>query len=53
MQRDRLEPGLRAPSLALVNRAEPLALWLRTTLPVCHELPTLPVLAEKAAWVEP
>src|SRR5919112_4650700 len=53
MQRDRLEPGLRAPSLAVVKRAAPLSLSPRTTLPVCQELPALPVLAEKAAWVEP
>src|SRR3712207_3451678 len=53
MQRDRAEPGLRAPSVAVVKRAAPLSLSPRTTLPVCHELPALPVLAEKAAWVEP
>src|SRR3712207_7496009 len=53
MQRDRFEPGLRAPSVAVVKRAAPLSLSPRTTLPVCHVLPALPVLAEKAAWVEP
>src|SRR5918997_3185408 len=53
MQRDRAEPGLRAPSVAVLKRAAPLSLSPRTTLPVCHELPALPVLAEKAAWVEP
>src|SRR3712207_6379205 len=53
MQRERAAPGLRAPSLGVVKRAAPLSLSPRTTLPVCHELPALPVLAEKAAWVEP
>src|ERR671929_75117 len=46
-------PGLRATSLALANRAEPLALWSRTTLPVCHELPAmgLPARDEAREWV--
>src|SRR5688500_16546423 len=52
MQRERVEPGLRALSPALVNRAAPLSLSPSTTLPVCHELSALPVLAEKAAYVE-
>jgi hypothetical protein len=49
MQRERVEPGLRAPSEPLVNNAAPLSPSASTTLPVCHELPVLPVLAEKAA----
>src|SRR3712207_2113225 len=54
MQRDRPEPGLRAVSVVVVEKsAASLSLSARATLPVCHELPTLPVLAEKAAWVEP
>src|SRR5918998_3628013 len=53
MQCDRAEPGLRAPSVDVENKAAALSPWVRTTLPVCHELPTLPVLAVKAAWVEP
>src|SRR5918998_4898530 len=52
MQCDRAEPGLRAPSVDVENKAAALSPWVRTTLPVCQELPTLPVLAEKAAWVE-
>src|SRR5918997_3717611 len=52
MHRDRVDPGLRALSDALENSADPLSLSPSTMLPVCHELPALPVLAEKAAWVE-
>src|SRR3712207_902616 len=53
MQRDRVEPGLRAPSAVVEKRAASLSPSARTTLPVCHELPGLSVLAVKAAWVEP
>jgi hypothetical protein len=48
MHRDRVEPGLRALSVAVEKSAASLSLSARTTLPVCHELPALPVVAEKS-----
>src|SRR3954447_18918270 len=52
MQRDRVDPGLSAPSSVVVNSAAPLSESVRTTVPDCQELPALSVEAVKAAEVD-